>query len=217
MINFIKENKIKIIVSTLLTLSPIIVGLFLWDKLPETMPIHWNAKGEVDDYASKTFIIFGMPLLLSLINLLCIFSPKLDKRNTNQNKKVISVIFFLAPALSIFVSAASYSTALNYTFHAFKILNIFFGVLFFVIGNYLPKCRYNRTVGIRIPTTLKSEENWDKTHYFAGKIWVIGSVLIILSALLPKNIQILASLPIILIMVLTPIIYSIVIAKKSQP
>lgn len=216
MINFFKENKMKIIISSLLTLSPIIVGLLLWDKLPEAMPIHWNAKGEVDDYASKAFAVFGMPFFLLLVNLLCVFSPKLDTRNNNQNKKVISIIFILAPLLSIFVSAASYAAALNYTFPPFKILNILFAVLFFVTGNYLPKCKHNKTIGIRIPTTLKSEENWDKTHFFAGKVWVGCSVLMLLSTFLPETISYCVIAVLVLIIALAPIIYSIAISRKTK-
>jgi len=57
-------------------------------------------------------------------------------------------------------------------------------VLFIVIGNYMPKCRQNYTMGIKLPWTLNDEENWNKTHRLAGKIWVAGGILIVISALL---------------------------------
>ena len=60
------------------------------------------------------------------------------------------------------------------------------GLMFAAIGNYFPKCRPNRTVGIRIIWTLGSEENWNATHRFAGKVWVIGGLIMVLAALLPE-------------------------------
>ena len=214
MIELLKKHKIKIIISSIITLLPIIAGLLLFDKLPENLPIHWNAKGEVDGYAPKLFAIITMPIFLTFINLVGIFATLSDKRQSKQNKKMLSIVFWLCPVISIVVSAAMLGGALGVTFNAIKLLPIILGILFFFIGNYMPKCRYNHTIGIRIPTTLKSEENWDKTHYFAGKVWVICSVLIILSALLPEDKVMFAFMPLALIMALAPMIYSLIISKK---
>ena len=57
------------------------------------------------------------------------------------------------------------------------------GLILIVVGNYLPKARQNYTIGIRIPWTLASEENWNRTHRLAGYLWVIGGILMIIAAL----------------------------------
>ena len=50
------------------------------------------------------------------------------------------------------------------------------GVLFILIGNFLPKTKQSYTMGIKLPWTLASEENWNRTHRLAGFVWVIGGV-----------------------------------------
>ena len=59
----IKKNLPKLIITSLIILIPIVIGLILWDKLPDQVPVHWNMSGEVDDYATKTQAVFAMPLV----------------------------------------------------------------------------------------------------------------------------------------------------------
>lgn len=208
-------NKKKIIISTLITLFPILVGLIFWNRLPDTVPIHWNINGEIDGWASKTVAILTLPIFLSILNAFCILITHRDNKNREQNKKLLMLTYWIIPVLSIIISGLIYCTAFGIALNSIKILPVALGIIFFFIGNYMPKCRYNHTIGIRIPTTLKSKENWDKTHYFAGKIWVVGSVIIILSTLLPYNVIMPVVLPVVIIMALVPTIYSLIIAKKK--
>ena len=60
------------------------------------------------------------------------------------------------------------------------------GLLFMIIGNYLPKVKQNNTIGIRVVWTLQDEENWSATHRFSGKLWVASGVLCMLCGLLEK-------------------------------
>lgn len=208
-------NKKKLIISTLFALLPILAGVLLWNKLPDTVPIHWNINGEIDGWAPKIVAVIALPIILGILNLVCIFATHYDNKKREQNKKLLTFAYWLCPIISIVLSAVIYYSVLGTFVNTLKIVPVFLGVIFFFCGNYMPKCRYNRTIGIRIPTTLKSEENWDKTHYFAGKIWVVGSVLIILSALLPDNFIMPIFLSIVVIISLVPMIYSIIISKKK--
>ena len=47
-------------------LLPIVLGLFLWDKLPDSMPIHFNIYNEADDFAPKAFVVFGLPAIMAV-------------------------------------------------------------------------------------------------------------------------------------------------------
>ena len=64
------------------------------------------------------------------------------------------------------------------------IVSLLLGFMFIIIGNYLPKCKQNFTLGIKIKWTLENEENWNKTHRFAGKVWFIGGFIMLLTAFL---------------------------------
>ena len=60
------------------------------------------------------------------------------------------------------------------------------GLLFMVIGNYLPKVKQNNTIGIRVIWTLQDEENWNATHRFSGKLWMASGILCMLCGLFEK-------------------------------
>ena len=92
------------------------------------------------------------------------------------------------------------------------IMPIFIGIVFTIIGNYLPKCKQNYTIGIKIPWTLNSEENWNKTHRFAGKLWTVCGLAMILTGFFGGF---WVSLPIVLLMVLAPFLYSYSLHRKG--
>ena len=92
------------------------------------------------------------------------------------------------------------------------LVSVFMGLVFVAVGNYLPKCRLNYTIGIKIPWTLNSEENWNKTHRLAGFVWVIGGVLI---AVLSIFSTLWLIFPVILVMTLIPMIYSYLLYRKG--
>ena len=91
--------------------------------------------------------------------------------------------------------------------------NILVGLMFIIMGNYMSKNRQNYTVGIRIPWTLGNEENWDRTHRFASKLWVIGGIIFVINAF----IQSIYVLGIVIFMAgIIPVIYSFVLYKKGN-
>ena len=180
----IKQYKKELIVSTLLALLPIAAGLLLWNRLPGQIVTHWSAGG-ADRWSGKAAAVFLQPLLLLAAHYLVLFFVFRDAKNRDQSKKVVGLLFWMMPATSILVSGITYAVALGWEFRLTSLIYAGLGLLFAAIGNYLPKCRPNRTVGIRISWTLGSEENWIATHRFAGKVWVIGGLGMVLAALLP--------------------------------
>ena len=214
MINFVKKNKWKIIISSLVTLLPIVAGLILWDKLPDMVPSHWGPTGEVDAYSSKEFFVFGLPLLMLGLNLLCTVASGLDPKNKNHEGKPLILVYALIPALTILLSVATYFAAFELPIPVLNMVIAAFGLMIVVIGNYLPKCKQSYTIGIKISWTLNSEKNWVATHRMAGKLWVIAGALIILTALLPAKLIIWFFIPILLVSVIVPFVYSYIYYKK---
>ena len=51
----IKQNKGKLILTSIAILIPVIIGLFLWNDLPDTIATHWGFNGQADGYSSKAF------------------------------------------------------------------------------------------------------------------------------------------------------------------
>ena len=201
------------ILTSLLTLLPVAVGLILWNRLPEQMPIHWNIHGEADGWTGKLGAIFGTPLFLLAMHWVCaLVTLYADPKKENHSEKVLRMVFWIMPLLSILVHCFIYATILGVAVDMNMILPIFLGLLFTVIGNYLPKCKQNYTIGIRIPWTLNSEENWNKTHRFAGVLWVIGGLSTLITGLFGI---VWTFLPISLLMVLVPVVYSFLLYRKG--
>lgn len=203
-----KQNKIKILISSVLILSPILIGLLLCDKLPEQMAVHWGFDGKADGYTNAFTAVFVLPMLLLLLHLLGLFVTSKDPKSSDQTPKAFNIIFWIVPVISLFSNGLVYSFAFGKTVNVNWVLPIIFGLLLIVIGNYMPKIKQNRTLGIKIKWTLENEENWNATHRFCGKLWVIGGILMLFTIFLPQK----AIMPTVLILMLfsliPPIIYS---------
>lgn len=180
-----KINYKILLFATLACLSPILIGLFFYQQLPESMPSHWNINGEIDGYLPKNIAIFGIPALMAAINVFAIVATQLDpKRNSNPDK-LVNKIYWLIPILSVFLSIITYRVALNDNIEVTTYVVAFVGIVFMVIGNYLPKIKQNYTIGIKIPWTLNDEDVWFKTHRLAGIIWFVGGLIIFIFAFVP--------------------------------
>ena len=212
----IKNNKRTLIITSIVTLLPILIGIFLWEALPDKVATHWNFKGEADGWSSKAFAVFFFPSFIFAINWICVFASSLDKKNVGQNNKILNIVLWIIPVISLFTSSVVYATALGYTFNITVITFILIGLAFTIIGNYMPKIKQNRTLGIKIKWTLKSEENWNATHRFCGKLWVVGGIALILCAFIPPHFAEIIFVASVLLLVIVPVAYSYIYHKKKS-
>ncbi len=210
-----KRNKLKIILSSIIVLLPILFGIIYWNDLPDIMAIHWGPNGKADGFSSKAFTVFALPLILLVIHLACVFFTLLDKNQKEQNKKVLSIMFWIVPAISLISNSAIYNAAFDKEFETKIWLSILIGIMFIFIGNYLPKIKQNKTIGIKIYWTLTNEVNWNKTHRFSGKLWILCGIVILISTFLPIN-SILFIFISTLSAVVLPLAYSYNIYRKQK-
>lgn len=208
------ENKKYIILSTLATFLPTVIGLILYNRLPDQIASHWGADGVADGFAGKDFMIFVLPAILAVLNLLAMMATALDPKQKDHNGKAMRIIFWFMPLICLVTTSSVYAIALEKSMNITSILFPLMGILFVVLGNYMPKISQNRSLGIKIYWTLNNEENWNKTHRFAGKFWVAGGFLMSLLMLLPSDWALPLLLVSILLNVLVPVVYSYCIYKK---
>ena len=209
----IKKNLPKLIITSIITLIPIVVGLILWNKLPDTVPVHWDINGNVDGYATRIQAVFVMPLALVAFHWICAIGTLLDPKKQNINDKMFTLVLWIIPVLSLLCNSFVYATALGHNVNVEVIMPLFMGALFVVIGNYLPKCKQSYTLGIKLPWTLNDEENWNKTHRLAGFLWVICGVIIMATAFLGVPWLLFVLL---IPMVIVPTVYSYLLYKKKE-
>ena len=203
--------------SILLTVVSLLLSLTVFSSLPEQIPAHWNVHGTVDRFAPK-LTVFIFPGIIFLITILFQFMRRTDPNSDNYDKFqreyhrytfVIGLVFF---AVQIMTIAAAFRMDFNVTL----IFCLGLGSLFIFIGNLLPKTKHNYFIGIRTPWTLADEQNWFRTHRLAGKIWVLGGLIVALTALAPESFQVPVFLTILAVMVVTPFVYSYTEFRKKR-
>ncbi len=199
-------------------LLPFINLAYLWNSLPEKIPIHWDYKGEINGWGTK-YSLLGMIFLLPVFTyILMLAIPKIDpkKRIELMGGKYYQIKFVLVLFMSVLALFIIYSSK-SQTISSPIMVFVLIGLLFMALGNYFKVIKQNYFLGIKTPWTLESEEVWKLTHILAGKLWIIGGLLIvILSLIIPENINFYFFLSITAIISIVPIVYSYFIFKKLK-
>ncbi len=213
---WINNNRVSICLSSAVTLLPMLFGILMWNRLPDMMITHWGADGVADGFSGKAGAVFLPTAILFLLHLVCLFATSFDKKNYNQNRKAMGIVFWIVPMVSLLVNGMMYATAFDKEQNSFWLMAVLFGLVFVIMGNYMPKVRQNRTLGVKISWTLRNEENWNKTHRLTGKLWVGGGLVLIATAFLNAKVMLCIMAVITLAMIVVPFLYSYSIYRKHQ-
>lgn len=211
----IKNNKIKLIFSSILILLPILIGIIRWDTLKKAFQVNGVTGGTFDQETGLKIFVFALPVFLLTLHWVAIFITAREFKKKPQSDKVFGVLIWILPLVSIVSSAVTHLTSTDSKSQLYSLLFVFFGAIFVLIGNYLPKTRPNRVYGMRIAWTLESEDNWYATHRISGKLMVICGIIIILCALLPITAAFVISIIALLTSTVIPVVYSYRFHKKE--
>lgn len=210
-----KQYKKSLTLSSLVILLPILAGYLLRDHIDVLSSGQWASDAQ-SGMAQNAFSIFFLPLTLLASHWLLLFITWKDPGNRDRNHKMFHLILWIMPAISLYSNAIVFCAAYGYSSYQNALVCIPLGLFFFAIGNYLPKCQQNYTIGIRIPWTLANEENWNKTHRFGGKCWVVGGLLLMLCVFLPGVVQMYCLIAVVAALVLLPMLYSYRIYREHR-
>ena len=198
----IKNNKWKILISSFAIVLPSVIALILKEKIQMGLRGTW-------------YFTWIMPLIMLALNFVCIFITMRDNSGVYQNQKIINMIFWIMPCISIYSSGIFLALGLGLEFNIGMVLFIILGSSFIIMGNYLPKTVRNRTFGIKLGWTMANDANWAATHRFSGKLWVITGLLTLALAFIPMDISFILLGVLIVVIVVPPIIYSYRFYKKQ--
>ena len=208
----IKKNLKTMILTSIIILAPIVVGLILWDKLPAEMATHFDANGVADGWSPKELAVFGLPLFLLVVHWFCMAFTSVDPKRQNFSDKVIVLVMWLCPVVSIVGNGATYLYAMDNSVNTTPIAMLLLGCVFIVVGNYMPKMKQSYTIGIKVPWALNSEENWNRTHRFAGYMYMLAGLVTIISGFIQQFWLVIVAL---VIASLVPMAYSFILYKKG--
>lgn len=208
------KNKINrtYMIPLLLCFIPFILSAVYYNQLPEQVAIHFDSSGNPDNYAPKLFAAFGLPLIMLAVFVYSWFRRENDPKGAGASPAMKFVARWAIPVLAIVVQlfTISYATGMDVNPSLYGPLLV--GLMIVVAGNYLPKCRQNYTIGIKLPWTLHDENNWNKTHYLAGWVWVAGGLVLILNAFIAVP---WLSIAVIVLLVGIPFVYSYSLYRRT--
>lgn len=208
--NFFKELPLMFIVAL-----PLAYLGFIWNSLPEVVPVHWDLHGVANGWGSKYELIL-IPLLAPVFTyVVFIVVPILDpkKRIEAMGSKFYQLKFIVVSFMSALATYIIYSAAAQTTTE-FNYVAVFLGILFAIMGNYFQSIKPNYFIGIRTPWTLENETVWRKTHQFGGKMWLAGGIIAVLCGLfLKESVNIFIFISITVIITIIPVIYSYIVFK----
>jgi uncharacterized membrane protein len=205
-------------INWIIILIPFIFIALNWEKFPERVPTHFGLDGTPDAWGSKVTGLILFPSINIGMYLLMLALPFLDPRKKNYvlfEGKFRIIRTFLHLFLS-FITLVVCFVSLGYQIDVGNM--ICFGVLalFMVLGNYMGTVRSNYFIGIRVPWTLENETVWTLTHRLAGRLWVFGSLGMIIFLYFFPGFK-LAMVPFFLVITVVPIVYAYIKYKQLTP
>ena len=136
-----------------------IVTIAVYPLMPDMIPSHWNAAGEVNGYISKFRGLFLVPFIMAGFVALLLALPRIDPLRKNYDKFrgyydgfiMVFVVYLLVIQVQIILWCVGVRISPNLTFP------LLFGMLFIYLGFLVGHAGPNWFVGIRTPWTISSE------------------------------------------------------------
>lgn len=201
------------LITSIITLLPLIYGLYFLDQLPDQLPTRFDFNGTITGYTQKHIFILAMPFIFAAINVFSHFMTNADPKRQNQSKNIRNLVKMTIPILVNTLYPATIYIALGNHWNLTHLVGVMVGILLIFIGNYLPKSDLNYTIGIRLPWTLQSPENWRKTHILAGRCYVFSGFIMLAMSFIPNGMIIAFS--ILMVCNLYTMYYSYLLYKKG--
>ena len=212
------KKKTNIIIAVILAITAL-VTLFYYPSVPDIIPTHWGPDGQIDGTGPK-YMLFVFWAIAAGVNLLMLFAEKIDPKGKNYQKfpKVFNVFRIFVTALLCGMVLLTIGFAFNPQFlNMNTVMFTTMGVMFILLGNYMPKVKHNYTFGIKTMWTIASENVWNKTHRMAGPLWVASGVAMMAMVFIKNTtISVAVLLAIAVVDVIVPTVYSYLEFQKEN-
>ena len=124
---------------------PLLVAALAWSSLPETIPIHWGLDGQPNGWAGRS-MIFLLGSIGLIITVILMVAARIDPKRENIEKKqgIYEILMVLMNLMTLSLMGMTVTEALHPgTLDVGKLVTLIVGVLFAVLGNYIPKVKQN--------------------------------------------------------------------------
>jgi len=213
------KNNVIILLSSIICLLPLILSAVVYNDLPEQIALQLGTGGAPQNFVPRAFAAFGIPFLFAVLNIISKVRLLNDPKKANASRMTQIFMLWFIPVLSLIIVPVALFRAMGVMIPILMLAPLLIGIVLILYGNYLPKNRQNYVIGYRTPWTLNNADNWSKTHRLAGRLWVIGGIIMIVQAfvLFESAVWLILLGSIITLVIVIPPIYSYALyAKKSD-
>jgi uncharacterized membrane protein len=154
----------------------------LYPSLPERIPTHFDLHGVANGWMSRSMGAWFLPLIVIGVAALLRFGAAIlpsawrTRLEQSPTASVVALIVGFLCALQCVILYAALARPLSIG----RWLNALLGTFWIALGLLLPRVRRNPWIGVRTPWTLSSDENWARTHRFAGFSFTLGGIVALL-------------------------------------
>jgi len=216
-----KKTTPNLLLALIILAIPFGYAAYVYPSLPSTIPTHFNIRGEADGYGGKDSIFLG-PGIMSAVGLFTFFllsniknfDPKRFKsEDDGMFKKFALFMVLFMSIMGLIITYSATGAKINIT----KLLLPFLGMVFAIMGWYMPKLHQNYFAGFKLPWTLENVDNWNETHKLAGKVWLYGGMVQAIGTLvLPSVPAFIVFITSIAVMVIIPSVFSYRMFKNGN-
>lgn len=194
------------IITTIICLLPIILGIVFYNKLPDQMPVHYGMNNTPDRYASKNVALFVIPLGMALLQMFCCIMSDIKAYQKGINIRLEQIIKAIIPVFTYVIYIITIAVSLGQDLDVRRIICFIIGVIFILMGNYLPKANMNSVKVFNLRRYNYSEDIWRKSVRMMGYTFVILGIIFIISILLSEIFSIIAFIILFLSMIIESIL-----------
>ena len=117
-------------------LFPVLYAIWVYQKLPENLAIHFDLSGKGDSLLPKFLIVSAFPIVMMLLEVMIYWSTVAKDILNPTFKHLIRWVF---PFSFVLLYMATIYGGLDKDFDIRKIAAMVVGLVFIIVGNYLPK------------------------------------------------------------------------------
>ncbi len=178
-----QKNKMKklTLVTTLLTLAPMLLGIMVYSQLPAKIAIHFGVDNEPNGWANRPLAVFGIPVLMALVQLFIMWTSTRSSRINGGSRRMEMVTIAIVPILTVVLYIITIALALGAKVDVGRIAMFVVAITFIALGNYIPTVTYEQQTAMRPFRIMRNQKNWGLVSRMTGYVMVFGGLLVVIS------------------------------------
>ena len=169
---------ILVLATSFACLSPVLLGLRLWNAIPALVETGLIGPGGSDDSVPRVVLVYAVPGLVFVLNLICHVQLWVHQRAQRMPPKPVLLLGRHGiPMLFIPLTALWMLHAAAAPLRAVFFLTVFASLLMMLIGGSFYDCPTDAVIAIRLFRLQQKPSEWTRVHRMAAICWMAAGLL----------------------------------------